>query len=300
MPLTKATYSLIKGSPLNVLDFGAVGNDSTDSTAAIQAALTLASTSGQSVYIPSGTYKITSSLIIPNEMIIYGDGCHTTIIKLYTASNSTFAFVCNIPDNDSIFGLDIGHLEIVGNGGSATGSGIYWGTTATNSAISQSSIHDIYMRNVTTGVSLNGIIYMSEFARISIVNAIQFGWKTNPINGQVIYNSFRNLESYVQANGSGYPYYFEAPACHFKNLTSDGCAYFAGAYITIDGYTVEGIAATTAPSIYAIQCLQVQSVRNVSVIDVPNARCQYALSIESPNFSLSSVRVPGTGNQPNN
>jgi polygalacturonase len=39
MSLTKATYSMIEGAPLNVLDFGAIQNNSTDNTAAVQAAI---------------------------------------------------------------------------------------------------------------------------------------------------------------------------------------------------------------------------------------------------------------------
>lgn len=40
MSLTKVTYSMIKGAPINVFDYGAVGDGSTDDTAAIQAAFT--------------------------------------------------------------------------------------------------------------------------------------------------------------------------------------------------------------------------------------------------------------------
>ena len=39
MSLTKVTYSMIDGSPVNVRDFGAVGDGVTNDTAAIQAAI---------------------------------------------------------------------------------------------------------------------------------------------------------------------------------------------------------------------------------------------------------------------
>lgn len=57
---------MIKGAPINVLDFGATGNGLTDDTAAIQSAINLAQSQTQdaSVYFPAGKYRTTSSLSI--------------------------------------------------------------------------------------------------------------------------------------------------------------------------------------------------------------------------------------------
>lgn len=62
MPLTKATHRMIEGSFINVMDFGATGDGATDDTAAIQAAQTASESTGQIVYFPVGTYKITSTI----------------------------------------------------------------------------------------------------------------------------------------------------------------------------------------------------------------------------------------------
>jgi hypothetical protein len=66
---------------VSVKDFGAVGDNVTDDTAAIQAAITFAignSTTAGNVFFPSGTYKVTSTLTIPNvtngKGLIYGAG----------------------------------------------------------------------------------------------------------------------------------------------------------------------------------------------------------------------------------
>ena len=75
MSLTKATYSMINGAPLNVKDFGAVGDGVADDTAAIQAAIdvfklpagtpaTVADTGGQ-IFFPRGIYLV-SGLTITN------------------------------------------------------------------------------------------------------------------------------------------------------------------------------------------------------------------------------------------
>lgn len=65
MSLTLATYSMIDGAPVNVLDFGAVGDGVANDTAAVQAAIDfcLASTQARTLVIPSQCY-LGSSLTI--------------------------------------------------------------------------------------------------------------------------------------------------------------------------------------------------------------------------------------------
>jgi hypothetical protein len=79
MSLTKVSYSMIEGSQVNVLDFGAVGNGSTDDTAAIQAAIAYGKSlyqkeiSGQgnafpakvaTVVFPVGIYVVSSTITL--------------------------------------------------------------------------------------------------------------------------------------------------------------------------------------------------------------------------------------------
>lgn len=56
---------------VNVKDFGATGNGTTDDTGAIQAALNFAMPTGKEVFVPSGTYLITSSLVIGHASTQY-------------------------------------------------------------------------------------------------------------------------------------------------------------------------------------------------------------------------------------
>lgn len=64
MALTKSSYSMVTGAPANVLDFGAVGDNTTDCTIAIQAAIASVATNGGAVYFPPGEYVISSTLTI--------------------------------------------------------------------------------------------------------------------------------------------------------------------------------------------------------------------------------------------
>lgn len=80
---------------INVKDYGAAGNGITDDTAAIQAAIS----TGQHVYIPTGSYLITSALTItqPGQMIS-GDGRNASVLVVnYTfnlSAQGVIVFAC--------------------------------------------------------------------------------------------------------------------------------------------------------------------------------------------------------------
>ena len=75
MSLTKVTYSMIKGAPVNVLDFGAVGDGVTDDTSAIQAAIdALDSIDGGTLIFPQGIYGITDTVFIKDNIKLQGQG----------------------------------------------------------------------------------------------------------------------------------------------------------------------------------------------------------------------------------
>jgi len=84
MSLTKATYSMISGAPINVLDYGATGDGVTNDTTALQAAITVATTNKRTLYVPAGTY-LYSALTIASGITILGDG-NSSILKKTTTN----------------------------------------------------------------------------------------------------------------------------------------------------------------------------------------------------------------------
>lgn len=68
MSLTKVTYSMIDGPVVNVSDYGAVGDGTTDDTAAIQAAVD----AGSIIIFEPVTYKIAGTVELPNNVWLQG------------------------------------------------------------------------------------------------------------------------------------------------------------------------------------------------------------------------------------
>jgi hypothetical protein len=96
MSLTKATYSMIEGAPVNVLDYGAVGDGVANDTAALNAALAFAVANNRCLYLPAGTYLATANIIVPTPsnvqrgFTIMGEGKHSgSIIKFSGAAVTT-------------------------------------------------------------------------------------------------------------------------------------------------------------------------------------------------------------------
>lgn len=70
---------------VSVLDFGADNTGASDATAAIQLAL---DSGAKRVYAPAGTYKIFSTITLPDNVSLYGDGVGATI---FDGSTATYA-----------------------------------------------------------------------------------------------------------------------------------------------------------------------------------------------------------------
>lgn len=122
MNLTKVTYSMIQDAPIDITNYGAVGDGTTDDTAAIQAAVNAAgSTSNKRVKVPygaSGVYKITNAIFINTGGItIEFDNPNIKFKKFYNGA----VIVVNAGQVDLI------NVGIDGNAAAGyTGAGIYY------------------------------------------------------------------------------------------------------------------------------------------------------------------------------
>ena len=100
----------------NVLDFGADASGTADSTTAINSAITAASSGGGDVYLPPGSFKITSSLTMVVNVRLRGAGVQATTLK-YIADASAIVI-------DSITGISISDMQITVTSANVAARGI--------------------------------------------------------------------------------------------------------------------------------------------------------------------------------
>lgn len=124
MALTKATYSMIEGAPVSVIDYGADPTGVADSTAAIQAArdFVAAAPDEYKLVFPAGTYKYSVS---PNfgvtNMCVEAQG---TVYLNYTGTGNCLIFDAGVAPA-LVYNARFTGSFIV-EGGTSSQNGIYW------------------------------------------------------------------------------------------------------------------------------------------------------------------------------
>jgi hypothetical protein len=138
----------------NVLDYGAVGNGSTDDTAAIQAALGAAHAYGSGrVTFPYGSFKVTTALTVGKGVVlqgvggIYGPGTGTTLVSSVAGAGACVRFGDGGATADA--GQGAGMRGIAVSAGTGTGNiGIHiYGAQGVE-------LHDVYSGGFTTGTGV--------------------------------------------------------------------------------------------------------------------------------------------------
>jgi len=104
---------MITGAPVNVKDYGATGDGSTNDAAAIQAAITAVATTGQAIYVPAGTYKISSVLTSSGHLNMFGDGDKSVLdFSGITSGSSGITVTGTITEIQAVSSASAGSLTI--------------------------------------------------------------------------------------------------------------------------------------------------------------------------------------------
>lgn len=164
----------------NVIEgFGAVGDGIVDDTASIQAAIDAAEIAQGMVYLPTGTYRITSELINDSKIMIQGSGRDLTIILsdscngLYmSGSNSTIKDLTFMTNGTTHYGLTIEGdymlIERVGFKGEEISTD-YWERAIYSKRLWYSTFEDILIQNGELHTHQRGYGFYVDY---SVNNAI--------------------------------------------------------------------------------------------------------------------------------
>ncbi len=117
------------GEVVNVRAYGAVGDGSTDDTAAINAAVAVAKASKARLYFPRGTYLTTTGVRLPSNSYVYGDGVDATIIKAHDSATLNIDVLTNEENTGSALtnggntNIVVRDLTVHGNGNRSASAG---------------------------------------------------------------------------------------------------------------------------------------------------------------------------------
>jgi hypothetical protein len=159
---------------VSVKDFGATGDGTTDDTGAIQAAITAVTASNGSVYVPTGTYNITS-LTITSSITLYGDGVGS-ILRTTSATG------------DAIY------IDGVGNDPGCVLEYLYINSTVTrtagymvNSHSSQGTkIRNCRIDNGYNGVGITGNVVQGVYIQNCVFYGISLAGSAIDVTAQVL------------------------------------------------------------------------------------------------------------------
>lgn len=199
MSLTKVSYSMVNGAPVNILDFGADPTGTTDSAAAIQAAVDSISTTtagagpGGLVYIPAGTYKLTAAIDLPYGVSVKGDGGTASILQCYDCNGLNF--IKTVEDNDMQTVEDIGLQCMSGTNRSGIFAGAGTWPTSQNDGF--------YINRVKiTGFNI-GILFTNAWQSVITNNVITNVNKAVQLADHAVLITVANNQFVREAGGAG-------------------------------------------------------------------------------------------------
>lgn len=159
-----------EGNVINVKNYGAAGNGSTDDTAAVQAALSAAG-AGDTLYFPNGTYPMTQVIKLKDGMKVLGESKTGTVLK-WTSLGVSKNFIYGGGSQDNATNprnMEIGNLTVDGDNilSERSGALLFEHTDGIN-------IHDIVMQNIQLSQTGQNALYFKQNVDDSTVHGCEF------------------------------------------------------------------------------------------------------------------------------
>lgn len=205
----------------SVKDYGALGNDSANDTAAVQAAIEAAKVAGGVVFFPPGTYKCNTLTIYSNTLLM-GCGAQVSVIKS-RAAETLLTFTLAVGVFSLLTGLD--NLGLDGNSVGTIGlnlTGAFW-----------TNLHNLYIKRFTTaGIYARGSL--TNLMTNSVIESCAIGIDADQGNTILANPTAPNFWSFLQVR--------------FNNCTTYAVKWDHGGQITFDGcdFEILGTAANAA------------------------------------------------------
>lgn len=204
----------------DVTDYGAKGNGTTDDTASIQSAITLATITGGTVYFPRGLYKITSALTYTSvstsdpgfRVNFLGDGIGASAIQQFTSGTDGLSVVGMSSGAGLNIYSTISNLTFIGAGGASKGISIV------NAAYMV--VNDCQVTGWGYGLYGTGALSL-------LVNGVKSRFNQKGI-------LFDNTSQASNANA------ITLVGCHIGNNTDYGCLVTNAGLLSVTGGAIEG------------------------------------------------------------
>lgn len=164
MALTKATYSMIKGSFANVLDFGADPTGASDSLAAFNSAFQSAST----VFVPEGTFLVSGPVQVPNNKNMFGSGISSIIRGNFAGTVLKVGQVGVAPISTNTFCRDL-----CVSTGALVDIGIQFEGVVKSNYVGLHVIADDTFKSTFVGFRIGGQIYSNTFVSLKAQSVSQ-------------------------------------------------------------------------------------------------------------------------------
>jgi len=303
MSLTKATYSMISGACVNVLDYGADPTGATDSTAAIA----LAIAAGQRIEFPIGTYKCNIDLtgaegkhIIGQTQGQGGTGAGTTGVRLIPQDNTKP--VIDVADNAIDVVLENLFLDSQLSGTyTYTGIGIRF-QAANPTFVWRCAVRHVFIRGFQDGLVLDCDINQSEifdcdFQDVECIGISRYSFKTRGV-----YNRFGKLFATQCGIAGGaqptadYGFYNDGSNCFFDLITTSGRQYHGGTGNFCANAIIEAIDGPGAGATFPAMELSGTGVNTwvkVRLNGVPTAKYPIGVRLAGTQNTVGDIVIEG-------
>ena len=303
--VTKASF--LNAHWIDARVYGAVGDDATDNTTALQAALDAAGVGGK-VHLPDGTYQITDNLYIDSQCEIVGAGRGAIIKQVTVGKHGLVSRSWHSTEAVSPTGhCQIRNLGLQGPGG-ASGRGILlrdYYSLIENVNISgfEDGIHIQTTNDV--GTSVGGTLVENQIRNVRVYTFSGYGiYVGSDDNGKLtdgfIDGAILNASTATNSINIGSAAGWQVRGVHCYGNTSSSYIRLRGAFRTImDGVYCEAGFTTQAIELSAYQRGAILS--NITV-DMRNTAGEFAVSVgSSALYQNDGVTIIGlTVSQDNN